>query len=152
MGSALGELGVKLTEDGQLICQGPTGDVLNGKAMNLVERYLYNKYGFAISYLLGFSYDIDGKSYYTKEGCNQQNFGFSDGIDELGPIIGMDLDTDVQTFTYGGKAPRVQLWKGTYGWGSAAGSEIGFYSRSEAEELIVANKVLSMQKLCMNHF
>ena len=131
--SSFGDLGIELTEKGELWCQGEGGDFLNSDAMNLVERYMYNKYGLAISYLLGFSYNSDGNSYYTKEGCNQQNFGFSDGIDALGPYIGMDLDTDVKTFTVNGKEHRVQLWKGNYGWGSAVGSEIGFYSRSEAE-------------------
>jgi hypothetical protein len=40
----------------------------------------------------------------------------------------MDLDTDVTTFTYGGKEYRIQTWDGTYASGAAYGGEVAVYT------------------------
>ncbi len=85
--------------------------------------------------LLGFRYNPDTDSYYTAEGCIQQQWGFCDAIDKWGPALGMDLDTDIVTFTYDGQEFRSQLWKGIYGGGLSVGSELGLYSRPQGEAL-----------------
>lgn len=85
--------------------------------------------------LLGFQYNPATDSYYTTEGCIQQQWGFCDAIDRWGPALGMDLDTDIVTFTYDGQEFRSQLWKGIYGGGLSVGSELGLYSRPQGEAL-----------------
>lgn len=59
----------------------------------------------------------------------QYRSGFSDFIELAGPLLGMDLDTQIVTFTYNGKEYRLQTWDGTYGMGTQFGGEIELYSR-----------------------
>lgn len=75
----------------------------------------------------GFNYDVDGKHFYTKQDSLQSLFGFGDIYDEAGPLLGMDLDTEVIQFFHNGKEYRFQVWKGTYGGGTMVGGEQGWY-------------------------
>ncbi|MTD41846.1 DUF4474 domain-containing protein [Erwinia sp. CPCC 100877] len=77
--------------------------------------------------IFGFAYDQEGEHFYTKQDSMQSWFGFGDMFDEVGPLLGMDLDTEVVQFMYGGKEYRFQVWKGTYGSGTMVGGEQGWY-------------------------
>ena len=59
----------------------------------------------------------------------QHKSGYGDWIEFFGPFLGMDLDTDITTFTYNGKEYRIQTWDGTYGAGIAYGGEVAIYTR-----------------------
>lgn len=107
----------------------------NGKVFNEAEKAVIGAIAGPLAQCLGFVYNEETDSYYTKEGCLQQQWGFCDAIDDWGPGLGMDLDTDVVTFKYDGQEFRVQLWKGVYGGGFSVGSEFAIYSRSEAEAM-----------------
>ncbi|MCR4691242.1 MAG: DUF4474 domain-containing protein [Lachnospiraceae bacterium] len=137
----LGEGGKKVTDYLIAFFSDPShSDTFNSVGMNLLERGLdlIGECPFLnapLPYLLGFTYNPDTDSYYTQEGCIQQQWGFCDAIDGWGPALLMDLDTDVKTFTYDGQEFRVQLWKGSYGGGGSVGSEFAIYSRPEAEAL-----------------
>ncbi|WP_037370697.1 DUF4474 domain-containing protein [Amycolatopsis orientalis] len=85
---------------------------------------------------LGFKYVADGDYYTTGEHSMQSFLGWHDLYDKLGPVIGTHLDetgadgdnmefTDPKT----GKQYRLELWKGSYGFGGAYGGEVGFYTR-----------------------
>lgn len=87
-----------------------------------------------ISPLFGFTYNDKGY-YYTGEHSIQRVGGFMDWYDEVGSLLGMDLDTEIITFMHDGMEYRLQLWKGSYGWSSAFGGEIGLYYRSESEAI-----------------
>ena len=71
----------------------------------------------------------------------QHKSGFGDWIEFFGPFLGMDLDTDITTFAYGGKEYRIQTWDGTYGAGVAYGGEVAVYTRdaptSPSDEYLV---------------
>ncbi|MDD3361695.1 MAG: DUF4474 domain-containing protein [Hespellia sp.] len=87
-----------------------------------------------ISDFLAFEYkgEEDGDYYYTNETYGiQRCSGFMDLYDDLGVLLGMDLDTEIVTFKANGKEYRLQFWKGSYAFGGAYGGEIGLYSRSE---------------------
>ena len=62
---------------------------------------------------------------------HKRRSGFSDLIDLAGPLLGMDLDTQIVTFAYEGRGCRLQTWDGTYaagarrGRGAVAGSSRG---------------------------
>lgn len=87
-----------------------------------------------VSKLLAFEYDEENDFYITNETYGiQRHGGFSDLYDDLGGFLGMDLDTQVVEFEADGKFYRLQLWKGTYGFGNAYGSEIGLYENSSNE-------------------
>ncbi|MGW4488302.1 DUF4474 domain-containing protein [Amycolatopsis sp. NPDC004368] len=84
----------------------------------------------------GFKYVKDGDFYTTGEHSVQSYLGWTDLYDKLEPVIGAHLDrtsddgdnmqfTDPKT----GKQYRLELWKGSYGFGSAFGGEVGFYTR-----------------------
>ena len=109
--------------------------LFNSDQFNEAEREGISLVAGSLAALLGFTYNEKTDSYYTREGCIQQQWGFCDAIDDWGPALGMDLDTDVKTFTYDGQEFRVQLWKGLYGGGGAVGSEFAIYSRSETEAM-----------------
>ena len=61
----------------------------------------------------------------------QEPSGFRDAIDSLGSALGMDIDEAIVIFTEGGYEYRIELWKGSYGFGGATGAEIGVYRRPE---------------------
>ncbi|WP_307739643.1 DUF4474 domain-containing protein, partial [uncultured Parolsenella sp.] len=67
-------------------------------------------------------------------GSIQQRSGFSDLIDLAGPMLGMDLDTQVVTFEYDGREYRLQTWDGTYAAGAGWGGEVALYSRPSPGE------------------
>lgn len=84
----------------------------------------------------GFEYVPEGDYYTTGEHSVQSFFGWHDLYDKLEPVIGAHLDhtsdggdnmefTDPKT----GKQYRLELWKGSYGFGGAFGGEVGFYTR-----------------------
>ena len=109
--------------------------IANSRPGGAVEEGFYKFFsiGGALQTILGFTYNPDTDSYYTKEGSLQNQWGFNDAMDQWGPTLGMDLDTSISTFTYDGQEFRVQFWKGTYGWDGAVGGEFGLYSRPEWE-------------------
>lgn len=83
----------------------------------------------------GFKYVKDGDYYTTGEHSVQSYLGWHDIYDKLERVIGADLDrtsaqgdnmefTDPKT----GKQYRLELWKGSYGFGGAYGGEVGFYT------------------------
>ncbi|WP_328609919.1 DUF4474 domain-containing protein [Amycolatopsis sp. NBC_00345] len=83
----------------------------------------------------GFKYVKDGDFYTTGEHSVQSYLGWHDIYDKLEKVIGADLDrtsaqgdnmefTDPKT----GKQYRLELWKGSYGFGGAFGGEVGFYT------------------------
>jgi hypothetical protein len=85
---------------------------------------------------LGFKYVANGDYYTTGEHSVQSFLGWHDFYDKMGKIIGANLDdtgddgdnmefTDPKT----GKQYRLELWKGSYGFGGAYGGEVGFYTR-----------------------
>lgn len=84
-----------------------------------------------LSDVLSFTAD-DGMLYALNvKGSIQQRSGFSDVIDLAGPLLGMDLDTQVVTFSHGGREYRLQTWDGSYGAGTAFGGEVALYSRDD---------------------
>ena len=109
--------------------------ICNGKVINAAEQALVGKIAGSLAKYLGFVYNEKTDSYYTKEGCIQQQWGFCDAIDDWGPGLGMDLDTEIVTFVHDGQEFRVQLWKGIYAGGLSLGSEFAIYSRSVEEAL-----------------
>ena len=84
-----------------------------------------------VSKVLAFEYDEENDFYVTNENYGIQRMsGFANMYDDIGGALGMDLDTVPIEFTADGKAYRLQLWKGTYVFGNAYGSEIGLYENS----------------------
>ncbi|MEV6898886.1 DUF4474 domain-containing protein [Amycolatopsis sp. NPDC051372] len=84
----------------------------------------------------GFKYVEGGDFYTTGEHSVQSYLGWHDIYDKMEKLIGADLDrtsaqgdnmefTDPKT----GKQYRLELWKGSYGFGGAFGGEVGFYTR-----------------------
>lgn len=100
-----------------------------GSIVNQREQDLFNLFSPIISPLLGFEYNESSDYYYTNEHSIQSYGGFMDFYDEAGAMLGMDLDTEVITFISGDNEYRVQLWKGSYGFGNAFGGELGIYYR-----------------------
>lgn len=99
---------------------------------NKIEKDFISTFGDVISKFLAFEYNENEDYYYTDENWGiQRHGGFMDLYDDCGKYLGMDLDTEVLTFTPEGsdKEYRLQFWKGSYGFGGAYGSEIGLYSR-----------------------
>ncbi|MFJ1767479.1 DUF4474 domain-containing protein [Amycolatopsis sp. NPDC088138] len=89
----------------------------------------------------GFKYVEDGGYYTTGEHSVQSYLGWHDLYDKLEPVIGAKLDhtsdggdnmefTDPQT----GKQYRLELWKGSYGFGQAYGGEVGFYTSEAGDD------------------
>lgn len=77
--------------------------------------------------IFGFAYNMKDQHFYTKQDSAQSHCGFGDLFDEMGPALGMDLDTATIQFWYEGKEYRFQVWKGTYGGGTMVGGEQGWY-------------------------
>jgi hypothetical protein len=91
----------------------------------------------AISNTLGFEYQGPDKDFYTtNQHSIQSHLGFMDAFDDLGPFAGMDLDDSVVEFPYGDREYKLELWKGSYGGGSAFGGEIGLYIRDPAKSFV----------------
>jgi len=103
--------------------------------INDIEEKVFDFISPIVSPLLGFTYNKGEDYYYTGEHSIQRKGGFLDYYDDLGPLLGMDLETEVTTFIYDDKEYRVQLWKGSYGATNAFGGEIGIYYR-DAEDAI----------------
>lgn len=107
---------------------------------NAIERELFDINKDWISKILAFEYAGDAHPgdeaydfYRTNENYGVQRIaGFMDLWDEMGFLLGMNLDTEIVTFEVPGrnKEYRLQFWKGSYGFGTAFGGEIGFYSRN----------------------
>ncbi|WP_170922918.1 hypothetical protein A5821_000097 [Enterococcus sp. 7F3_DIV0205] len=109
----------------------------NSFDINEIETTLFSFFSPIISPFLGFQYNMDKDYYYTNKHSIQSMGGFMDLFDEFGPYLGMDLDTEVSLFNANGKEYRLQLWKGTYGFGEAYGAEIGlYYKNPESSDLI----------------
>jgi uncharacterized protein YukE len=89
--------------------------------------------GSIISEVFGFTWDAENGHFYTTEHSLQRYGGFMDFYDEAGPLLGMDLDTEVITYIYDGKEYRLQLWNGSYGTGAMYGGEVGLYYRDAAD-------------------
>ena len=114
---------------------GDLDEMLNTDIANNIEEKGFSVLSIngCMQNLLGFNYRAEGDSYYTQEGSLQNQWGFCDYMDDIGNVLGMNLDTEITTFNYDGQEFRVQLWKGNYGWGAAVGGEFGLYSRPEWE-------------------
>ena len=104
---------------------------------NTIERQMFDAIKGLVSPILAFEYVGDkdpSKDFYrTNETYGIQRLaGFMDLWDELGFLLGMDLDTEIVVFTPkdSNKEYRLQFWKGSYGYGGAFGGEIGFYCRN----------------------
>ena len=79
---------------------------------------------------LGFEYVKEGDFYTTNEHSLQSYLGFHDMYDSIHKLGGMDLhDKVIEVTGSDGKEYRLELWKGSYGSGSAFGGEIGLYVR-----------------------
>lgn len=87
----------------------------------------------ALTWLLGFEYDPIDDVYHTQQGSLQEDFGFGQDIDELGPLLGMDLFEEYIVFQYNGREFLLEPWMGKYGFGNCTGAELGIYSRSIEE-------------------
>jgi uncharacterized protein YukE len=84
---------------------------------------------------LGFQY-VKGQDFYTTNQTSiQSHLGFMDAFDDAGFAGGMDLDDNTSTFEYGGREYRLELWKGSYGAGSAFGGEVGLYIRDPSKNV-----------------
>ncbi|MEN8908394.1 MAG: DUF4474 domain-containing protein, partial [Clostridiales bacterium] len=100
-------------------------------APSSVEGYLTNDLLKPVTgYMLGFNYDPEKDIYYTTEGSLQQQFGFGEAFDEIGPLLGMDLEEQAVVFEYNDREYLLEPWMGKYGSGISTGGEIGIYSRS----------------------
>lgn len=80
---------------------------------------------------LGFEYVAGEDFYTTNEHSLQSYLGFHDAYDLVGKPLGMDLDDEVMEFSANGTEYRLELWRGSYGYGGAFGGEIGLYTRDE---------------------
>ncbi len=99
------------------------------------EEKLFNLISDPVSRTLAFEYNAKDDFYRTNENFGVQRYGgFANMFDDVGGGLGMDLDTQVVDFEYNGKAYRVQFWKGSYGFGNAYGSEIGFYENDPNDD------------------
>jgi hypothetical protein len=85
---------------------------------------------------LGFKYVEEGGFYTTGEHSVQSILGWHDLFDKLGAAIGADLQStgdDGDNIEFSdpktGKQYRLELWKGSYGFGGAFGGEVGLYTR-----------------------
>lgn len=90
---------------------------------------------------LGFKYVKDGDFYTTGEHSVQSFLGWHDIYDKFGKVIGAHLDetgTDGDNMEFTdpatGKQYRLELWKGSYGFGGAYGGEVGFYTREAGSQ------------------
>lgn len=89
-----------------------------------------------ITRLFGFEYaGNDDDYYYTQRGSIQNHFGFMDYYDEIGNLLGMNLNDEVIVFNYGDREYRIELWRGTYGYGGAFGGEFGIYYRDASDAI-----------------
>lgn len=101
---------------------------------NQIEKDIFSSLQGIISPILAFEYIEEEDYYVTNETYGiQRRFGFADIYDDMGYLLGMDLDTEILVFTPEGseKEYRLQFWKGAYGSGGAYGSEIGLYARDK---------------------
>ncbi|GAB2022633.1 hypothetical protein RyT2_17070 [Pseudolactococcus yaeyamensis] len=121
-----------------------TFDSFSGKTTQeikeLLERGGFDSVKGLVSQHLGFEYQPDGDYYYTNEHSLQSQFGFGDNFEYGGSPLGMDLDTAVFAFEVNGKKYRLQLWKGTYGFGQGYGSEVGWYVDDPNKDLDKSDK------------
>lgn len=98
---------------------------------NELEKALFGLVEDPVSKYLAFEYNEEDY-YYTNENYGiQRRSGFMDLFDDLGGLLGMDLDTKVANYSYEGVNYRLQFWKGSYGFGNAYGGEIGLYSNKD---------------------
>lgn len=113
-------------------------DILSTTASNIKDFFknLGDKFNIesiiscnALTWLLGFEYDPINDVYHTQQGSLQETFGFGQDIDELGPLLGMDLFEEYIVFEYNGREFLLEPWMGKYGFGNCTGAELGIYSR-----------------------
>ncbi|WP_438352666.1 DUF4474 domain-containing protein [Microbacterium sp. CJ88] len=109
---------------------GTLGDIADTAMRNaIVEQWISEK--------LGFEYQGADKDFYTTNQTSiQSHLGFMDLFDDAGFALGMDLDDSVNEFEYGGREYKLELWKGSYGGGSAFGGEIGLYIRDPSHSVL----------------
>lgn len=120
-----------------------------GDAMAKVAAYIEDNHDKTdLAKLLEWGLDVGGFNYVdyddgrpavfesTIDAMIQGSAGFSDWVDSIGSIAGMDIDEQIVTFQEGGYEYRVELWKGSYALGGTTGAEIGLYRRplSEAKD------------------
>ena len=117
--------------------------------VNEIEETLFNLFKPIITPLLAFDYvgeagtPTNSDFYRTMDNYGIQRLGgFCDLYDNLQWLLGMDLDTEIVTFTPEGsnREYRLQFWKGSYANRQTFGGEIGLYYRSkELAELLPYN-------------
>lgn len=98
------------------------------------------------------SFTADGGMVYDLNvpGSIQQRSGFSDLVELAGPMLGMDLDTQIVTFVYEGQEYRLQTWDGSYAAGAAWGGEVALYSRPAPDESGIPYKEMSPAEVRAN--
>jgi len=83
-------------------------------------------------YFQFFSYKLnttDDYYVYNSRLSFQWLFGFNQGFHDLAFLIGAFIDTIVCNFHYEDRDWKVQMWKGSYLYGTMTGGEIGLYSK-----------------------
>ncbi|MSR94142.1 DUF4474 domain-containing protein [Clostridiaceae bacterium 68-1-5] len=102
---------------------------------NQLENNLFNIVKDPVGKFLAFEYDREKDYYKTNESYGiQRHGGFMDLYDEAGGLLGMDLATKVVNYSVNGTNYRLQFWKGSYGFGSAYGGEIGLYFNTDGSD------------------
>ena len=105
------------------------------KGDNLLERGLFIAFSVLTGKRLAFQFQSKNDYYNTSEIRGLQRIaGFMDIFDDAGGFLGMDLDTKVINYDYDGKYYRLQLWKGSYGFGNAYGAEVGLHYNTSGGE------------------
>ena len=79
--------------------------------------------------ILSFSVNPAGLYMFNSRWSFQWIFGYNPAYNMFAPAIGASIDTLSNHFYYDDQNWKIVLWKGTYGWGTATGAEIGLYTR-----------------------
>lgn len=82
--------------------------------------------------VFGFEYNKDSDTFYTNKTSVQRNFGYHDLYDVGSPLFGADISDMYVEFKANEKEYRLWCWKGTYGFDTLYGGEIGLYYKDPA--------------------
>ena len=107
------------------------------KLPNGIEALAFFAVSPVVSPVLGFEYNAKGDYYYTNKHSIQSIGGFMDFYDKVGPFLGMNLDEEIIYFNANGREYRLELWKGSYGFKSGYGAEVGIYYKNKESDKFV---------------